>query len=134
MTLRAPARSKHRLLPLLGLWLVAVAQFSSFVHLVVIRHERCAVHGELVERVGPTSAHAPPSVDGVAWRSLEVHDDDHDSCPQALHPGRLTLDATVLQEPVLAGRWQLRSNGTHGVILVDERLSFAPKTSPPQRA
>jgi hypothetical protein len=127
-----------RLLSSLGLALVLVSQLCSLVHMGAIRHERCAEHGELVELSeparGPTHRDlARLGDDVVALSASGVATDEHDHCQIALNPASAHAPSPSVVE-TLAFATPI-DDASHmnapDVVLVDDALLVAPKTSPP---
>lgn len=115
--------------------LVWLAQLSSFVHMGVVRHERCLEHGELVERHEASSSTSAQWSEGLAvLRSAPgFATDEHDHCPLVttsvvphadLAARHVELPRAVLPEP---------NTPEASVRELSDLLAYAPKTSPPAR-
>lgn len=138
-----------RLVSSLGLVLVFLAQLFSLVHMGVVRHERCAEHGELVE-VAPGSTHGasssraeraathPATDDGDAVPALSTsagaEDDEHDHCQLALTPAVPSPAHQVLHDDLPRLLATEMSATSAAPLIATDRLDVAPKTSPPARA
>lgn len=115
--------------------LVWLAQLSSFVHMGVVRHERCLEHGELVERHdarSSTSAQCPERL-ALLRSAPGFATDEHDHCPLVttlvvphanLAVRHVDLPRAVLPEPIPPDA---------SVRELSDLLAYAPKTSPPTR-
>lgn len=142
-----------RLVSSLGLALVLLAQLFSLVHMGVVRHERCAEHGELVE-VSPGAAAATsslaheeawthggapgdegalPSVSSGAPAEHDGHD-EHDHCQLALTPAVSSPAHQVLHHDLPLLLDVDLPAATPAPLVATDRLDVAPKTSPPARA
>jgi hypothetical protein len=117
-------------------WLAALAllagQLSSVVHLLVVQHQRCPQHGELVHAAEGTPLASSPRVgDGAALGPAESPEGHgHDHCLYLIHrpevmapPGAGALVTVLADAPFLDK-------------IVARPASFplfrlAPKTSPP---
>jgi hypothetical protein len=81
----------------LALLLASIALGNVVLHDGLVRHERCAEHGELVDvhALTETTAHADIDLAGLHdVPAAEAHEDDH--CPLATHPARAHVSAVVL--------------------------------------
>lgn len=121
--------------------LCVAAQLFGLAHMVVVEHERCAEHGELVHGDG----HAPGAVAApiarvtttAASRALpawpDEADGDHEHCLSATE--RRDLRAARVEAPVLVRSAGLQAIHPAGTVAIARALyRTAPKTSPPQLA
>ena len=116
-----------------------LAQLAGVLHLLVVRHERCAEHGEVVHAGDEASAH-DAAVAGDA-RALAVRPaaddaehDDHEHC-QALSDRRAVGAPSA---PAIAGADLTAGDGTAVADAAPARAGvlyrLAPKLSPPRTA
>lgn len=118
--------------------LCMVAQLLSLAHLVVVEHERCPEHGELIHGDGheADSLAAPVSIPAATRaRVLPAHPDEpdaeHDHCLSATERRDLRLarvDAPAMMPPAQSDAHPHRAT-TPAVTRALYRS--APKTSPP---
>ncbi|HUH01174.1 MAG TPA: hypothetical protein VML75_04215 [Kofleriaceae bacterium] len=120
--------------------LCMVAQLLSLAHLVVVEHERCHEHGELIHGDGhearsvapPAPSTATPTARVLPGQSDEA-DGDHDHCLSAterrdLRLARVEVAATISPDQSDA----IPRTATTPVVRALYRS--APKTSPPHLA
>ena len=141
---RFPVRRGGRLAEWLSLAFVALLLVSHFAragHLLLVAHERCAEHGELIHAdaehaAGDAAAHSPETAssndgDAVAPGSAPSAS-DHEHCDAVAISHRpqdvaVTVDDVRLLDGYLLP-WSLRGDvGARNV----ELLLLAPKNSPP---
>jgi hypothetical protein len=111
----------------------AVVELGASLHLVLVRHERCAVHGELVHARGDHAAHAVAGASsGVSVSDagpFAAADDEADHCAAAAERRSGAERPTVSSErflPATLPEPRERLAGHARAI-----LARAPKTSPP---
>ena len=128
-----PVSPRASLLGPLALLLALTAQLTGLVHLGVVRHERCAEHGELIE-----AAHDDDHDDGDPGEQRGWHaagsDDDDDHCDLAF---RVAVSVAVfaavahdLEVGVVGVDLQPGVRAAEAIRALDV-LTVAPKTSPP---
>ncbi len=116
----------------------ALGQLGSFAHLALVRHGRCAEHGELIDvhagaRGEPPLAVVPPGEGACCGPAALAGADHHDHCAAATQrreqgaavgpqDGLSLLRPVALRPP---HAWQARDWGAGAVY------RLAPKTSPP---
>jgi hypothetical protein len=113
-----------------------VGQVTSFAHLVLVRHVRCAEHGELVE-LGKVNAAAPAATSRQRSSTIAADGSDdghgHDHC--LIAPMR--RDRAALGTPASFDSVHVDAYGTIGVAVASEipppiaLIILAPKNSPP---
>jgi hypothetical protein len=131
--------------------LFALGQLGSLAHFALVRHTRCADHGELVESGAPASAAtstSTPTGDPARGLLAEAHRslaaltsaepgsegaDHHDHCSVAIH--RRDAACATGQRPALSAAPRFIAAETplqRGFeVTGHELLRLAPKTSPP---
>jgi hypothetical protein len=120
---------------LLGLF-CTFSQVSGALHWVLVEHERCSEHGELVHAGDShgSDADAPPPL-AVSITAEHVEGHAHEHCEFLLDSREVTLrpssTASLLAPPLLGCFSHLRASDTDARFVLYE---LAPKTSPPARA
>ena len=138
MTPRRSLRSSPRRLAAVAA-LCLLAQLAGVLHLLVVRHERCAEHGEVVHAGAEPAAHgAEWSVDGharaIQAAAADAGHDDHEHC-QALSDRRAAGAAeapAIACADVTASDPGVVAHAAPARACVLYRL--APKTPPPRTA
>lgn len=129
---RSPLSLPHRALSALMALIYSAAMLSGLFHMVEVKHEVCADHGELVHASATT---APDHQDGdVTVATLSSHDaGEHGHCGLETH-----LDASARVEipqalgaPVLIAGPLSTPMSDQSVLVVREVLDDAPKQGPP---
>jgi len=132
----APWRVLLALATTAAAWLVVVSHLTTALHFVLISHEICAAHGELVH--GSSAAHAPVGAGASARKNaaaLPARDEDgHDHCPVLSRRFEHTavLSAVSMRMPSAALEPVALVTRRDGVVPSRcARLLAAPKQSPP---
>lgn len=126
-----------RVIPGASLALALTALLTSLVHMGVVRHERCAEHGELVEVAGPVThgsaerALAESSV--AALTALEDEERDHDHCALATTSALPSVPG-VLESALTIDAPLVTTSAPPLLLVAHDVLDVAPKTSPPALA
>ena len=133
-----PSTLRATLLRTLALALVFVGQLCSLVHLVVVPHERCAAHGELIERAALPALRAPGVVLERSWESVAGvaagEGDEHDVCVLfSLHAWTAPKATPVVATRVGLGRVPAALSAPVLASWTSGRATWrvAPKGSPP---
>lgn len=135
------ARRRKALLRQLAVWVglaCACVQLSSALHLLLVEHVRCALHGELVHaeahpqgghRVAPRAA-APGGA--VLHASRSEADHGHEHCQVVSELRRLAVLPSAVPE-LSASQLAIASQALFAParFCVPCVYSYAPKTSPP---
>ena len=115
---------------------VALAsQLASFAHLVLVRHVRCAEHGEMIEVDDDHIVAARPHTAHDALIATSASEDEaHDHCLMVpMRRDRATIGTTFAFDSI-----HVDAYGTIGRVVRAEipppiaTLRFAPKNSPPR--
>ncbi len=117
---------------LLAACLALVAYGAQLAHWVLLSHEVCASHGEIVhgDHHAPHASLAREAPRPAPELAAGAGDDHHDHCTAvANHAAACAVEAPTLSTTL---RWQPLVAVTRDAPLVSERLYLlAPKTSPP---
>jgi hypothetical protein len=130
---RAPTRRRPAALALVSL-LCVLAQAGALLHMVLVRHQTCAEHGELVHARAVTGSPAGRETAGPSVAPVDepASDGDADHCllfAVARAQGAAAPDPVVGAVPRPTTRsWP---PAAPPAPRVHERLRLAPKTSPP---
>lgn len=117
------------------LLLLAGAQALPSLHFVLVAHEVCPEHGEILHADDGASSHAP----GSTWRGAEVAagselEHEHEHCSVALRPGPPELSGAELAcdasgaLPVAELVAPAARERAHSSVAL---LAYAPKLAPP---
>lgn len=119
-----------------ALGLALVSLLTSMVHLGVVRHERCAEHGELIEVVAAAHDLHAELGDLATTDTLDattVDRDRHDHCSLATTHSALTAEHAMVHVAAIAGPAAGLLAATGRVTVCDDVLADAPKQGPPTR-
>lgn len=124
---------KVRVLAILASALVLFGQLSALLHITLVKHVRCAAHGELVH-AGTEHVDSDETDGGAAHlRASDAHGHGHEHCGfVATHHVADAIDAGPLAaRSTFASGVPARSNAATNSISAIELLLLAPKSSPP---
>jgi hypothetical protein len=130
-------RAAARLFASATAFLLVVGQLGSYAHLVSVRHEVCAEHGELVDVHGGAVATASTEAAGpdarLASSSRAEPGHQHEHCALAPHRRESAVDSpyhhAIGQAPPAAA--SLSSIARLAPLASQSIYRLAPKTSPP---
>ena len=112
-------------------------QLSALVHVLVVDHQRCPEHGELVHaslRRSPIHATGPVPVGratGVAPADAATEDPGDDHCLSLAHRRETLVRAAVDEMPFVVQAAVRALASPRAVVPVPRLWMLAPKTSPP---
>lgn len=123
--------------------LAIIALFTSLVHLGVVRHERCAEHGEVID-VAVNTPHADTSLshdpqtraqtqDALHSLPSGAADSEHEHCPLATTPSTPTSTSAVVNVTSIAAPVALVAAPPVRNAVIRDVLIDAPKQGPPLR-
>jgi hypothetical protein len=125
-------RVSRRVRALLGLVLVALAQWTSLAHVAAERHIICPEHGELLD-IGTSGPATSSRAESVFERPGAGRRAGHDVCPFSAFLNGLAVPVHAAVSPAphaAAERAILPTVANAALRLAVHR--YAPKTSPPQ--
>lgn len=121
--------------------LCLVAQLLGLAHLVVVEHERCPEHGELIHgdgRAADTVAAPAPSTATTTARVLPGQSDephgDHDHCLSATERRDLRLSRVDVAAMISPAQSDALPRSATTPVAARALYRSAPKTSPPHLA
>jgi hypothetical protein len=116
-------------------------QLSTLLHVLVVEHQRCPEHGELVHapfRHSPPRAQAALALAGggdratvVAPTDAAADDSTDDHCLSLVHRRDALVGGAAAQAPVLLQTAARATTPPPAIAPLARRWMLAPKTSPP---
>jgi hypothetical protein len=124
----------RRLVAAVAAYVALAAQLGGVAHLLVVRHETCAQHGEVVHGArGARAAAAPPADASVRLLAAEAAAEGSDEHCLMLASRRRELSALVPAPVTIVVPDAVPARPARAVDVPSplRRLRLAPKTSPP---